>query len=225
MNNLENEIDNLFDKKRVKKLTPLNENQIKNIALIKTIENVKEFVPVKKEDPKQKDTSIKDEDPDENLDTIQEQIEAPMTTIHSDEAIKDKELKKVSKNPENYIEINVIKKIRIVDSFYISSKLKHFKYKDMEYDIIEEKIYILPTKGNYFMPTSFYYEGDKDPISFKQTNKGITGKALSLLYNSKLYADLFSEDETKYNLFIVVFLMISITAYFIGLYYLLGGTI
>ena len=58
------------------------------------------------------------------LDTIQEQIESPMTTIHSPESVKDKELKFINKNPENYIEINFIKKIRIVDSFYIQKKKK-----------------------------------------------------------------------------------------------------
>lgn len=190
MNNINNEIDKLISKKE---------------------ENIKEFVPIVNEDPK-------------NLDTIQEQIEAPMTTIHSPESIDEKELKKVGKNPENYIEINIIKKIRIVDSFYISSKLKKFNYKKIEYSIVEENIYILPTKQNFFMPTSFFYEGVKDPVSFKQTNEGITGKALSLLYNSKLYRDLFSEDFNEYNMFIVIFLIISIAGYFIGLYHLLGGS-
>ena len=61
---------------------------------------------------------------DTKLDTIQEQIESPMTTSHCEDAIKVKELKKIDKKPENYIEINFIKNIRIVDSFYIPSNLK-----------------------------------------------------------------------------------------------------
>lgn len=188
------------------------------------VDNLPFYKPVNKEDPKQKDTSINNEDPGASLDTIQEQLEAPMTSIHCKDSIKAEDLKKVEKNPENYIEINIIKKIRLVDSFYITSDLKKFKYKKIDYDIIEENVYILPTKSKFFMPTCFFYEDKKDPVSFAQKNKGITGKALTLLYNPKLYKDLFSGEEVQYNLFIVVLYMISISAYLIGLYHLLGGS-
>lgn len=208
MSEIENTIDELFNKDKLKKISPLDKEQVNNIAVIET---VKEFVPIEK----------KEEIETQDLDTIQEQVEAPMTTVYSPESIGEDDLKKVGKKPENYIEINIIKKIRLVDSFYIPSNLKHFTYKNIKYNIIEENIYILPTKNNFFMPTSFFYEGKVNPISFKQTNLGITGKALSLLYNSKLYQDLFSGDETKYNLYIVILLIISIAGYFIGLYYLL----
>ena len=157
------------------------------------------------------------------LDTIQEQIESPMTSIHSPESIKDNELKKISKNPENYIEINFIKKIRIVDSFYIHSNIKEFTYGSEVYIIDEESIYILPTKKDYFMPTSFYKEGTTSPIDFINKNEHITGKALSLLYDVKLYIDLFSGEEGKYNLFVVVMLIISVSSFLVGLYFVLGG--
>ena len=157
------------------------------------------------------------------LDTIQEQIESTMTTIHSPQSIKEKELKKISKNPENYIEINFIKKIRIVDSFYIHSNIKEFTYGKTVYKIDEESIYILPTKKGYFMPTCFYKEEVVNPVNFKQKNKGITGKALSLLYDPKFYDDLFSAEEGKYNLFVVVFLLISIGSFLVGLYFVLSG--
>jgi len=163
-------------------------------------------------------------EPDKNLiDTIQEQVEAPMTTIHCPESVKEDDLKEVTTNPQNYIEINIIKKIRIVDTFYIPSNIKKFKYRKIVYKIIEEEIYLLPTKRGFFMPTSYYYENFIEPVSFKQTNIGITGKALSLLYDENLYKDLFSGDEAKYNIFIVIFLIISISSYIVGLYYVLGG--
>jgi hypothetical protein len=160
-----------------------------------------------------------------SLDTIQEQIESPMTTIKCKESIKDKELKKVDKNPENYIQINFIKKIRIVDSFYIHSNIKKFKYDNKTYNIVEENIYILPTKKDYFIPTCFYKEDKYDPVDFSQKNTGITGKALSLLYDVKLYVDLFRAEEGQYNLFVVIFLIISMSCFIVGLYFLLGGSV
>ena len=161
----------------------------------------------------------------ENIDTIQEQIEAPDTSIFCPESIKEKELRLIHKKPQDYIEINIVKKIRIVDTFYISSKIRVFHYKDIVYNIDEEQVYLLPTKTGFFMPTSFYYEKKGIPISFKQTNKGITGKALSLLYDENLYTDLFSGDVSKYNLVIVILSIISIACFLIGLYLLFKGGI
>ncbi|PNX49481.1 MAG: hypothetical protein BV457_01600 [Thermoplasmata archaeon M9B1D] len=157
------------------------------------------------------------------IDTIQEQIEVPMTTIYSPESIKDKELKNVPKKPRNYIEINIIKKIRVVDSFYIPSNIKKFHYKETQYKIDEGKIYLIPTKTGFLMPTSFYYEGDivpVEPIDFKQTNEGITGKELSLLYDIELFRGLFPFNETKYNLWIVFFQIIAIGSFLVGIYFL-----
>lgn len=160
--------------------------------------------------------------PNEVIDTIQEQIEKPMTTIYCPESVTAEKLKQVAKNPRNYIEINIIKKIRVVDSFYIPSNLKEFKYKNEPYNIDEGKIYLLPTKSDYLMPTSFYYEGDilHNPIDFKNLNQGITGKELSLLYDEELFKGLFPFNETKYNLFIVILSIFSLGSYWIGIYML-----
>ena len=46
---------------------------------------------------------------------------------------------------------------------------------------------------------------------------------MSLLYDVKLYIDLFAGEEGKYNLFVVVMLIISISSFIIGLYFVLGG--
>lgn len=152
------------------------------------------------------------------LDVIQDQLESPDTSIHCKESIKEDNLKDVRKNPELYIEINMLRKIRIVDNFFISANTKTFKYKDKTYTIDEERIYFLPTKSGYIMPTAFYYELNDKPTSFKQLNTGITCKALSLLYKEDLYKDLFSEDVNKYNFIIVVLLVISLIGYAGGLY-------
>ena len=181
--------------------------------------------PKKEEEVKEVKVEVKQEKEEDEpiLDTIQEQIESPMTTIHSPESVKEGELKLINKNPENYIEINFIKKIRIVDSFYIHSNIKRFNYGKVVYNIVEENIYILPTKKGYFIPTCFYKEDKPDPIDYINKNEGITGKALSLLYDVKLYIDLFAGEEGKYNLFVVVMLIISISSFIIGLYFVLGG--
>ena len=160
-----------------------------------------------------------------SLDTIQEQMEAPKTTVNCPESIKEDKLKDIEKHPENYIEINFIKTVRLVDNFYIPSNLKKFHYKSIEYEIIEDRIYILPTKKDYFIPTCFFKEGMSNPVDFKNKNNGISGKALSLLYDVKLYMDLFSGEEGKYILFVVILTIISISCYLIGLYFILGGRI
>lgn len=151
---------------------------------------------------------------------ITEQLEHCNTTLLCDESIKQDDLSKVRKNPELYIEINIISKSRIVDNFFISIDKKSFKYDKFTYNIIDENLYLLPSKQGFFMVTSFFIEKDRNAKSFKKTNKGITGKALSLLYDENLYTDLFSGDENKYNLFIVILSIITLILFSAGLYLL-----
>lgn len=133
------------------------------------------------------------------------------------EAVSD--MKTIRKSPENYLEINIVKRSRVVDTFAVSIDRKHIMYKGKKYNITEKYIYLLPTKAGYLMPTSFYKEDRDEPVGFLNTNKGITGKALSLLYSEQLYATLlFSEDE-KYNLFIVILLIGCLIAFAIGCYF------
>lgn len=158
--------------------------------------------------------------PAELLDVVGEQIEKPQTTVHSPESIKEEGLKEVRKNPEYYIEINMVTDSRVVDTFFIPADTKKFHYKTKEYDVDEETIYLLPTKIGAFMPTCHYKEGTLKPRGFKQTNKGITGKALSLLYMEQLYTSLLYSEDVKYNLFIVILSIASLIAYGIGCYFL-----
>jgi hypothetical protein len=160
-------------------------------------------------------------------DMVQEQVERPMTTLFCPESIKEEELSQVKKEPELYIEINVIKVSRVVDAFYIPTIRKTFHYKKKEYKVAEEAIYLLPTKGGAFMPTCYYREGNVNPTGFKNMNKGITGKALSLLYMEQLYTSLLYAEDIKYNLFIVILSIAILIAYGIGMYmtFIHGGGI
>lgn len=150
-------------------------------------------------------------------DVILEQTETPLTTTHCPQSVKEGELSNVKKNPDSYIEINMISN-RIVDNFYIKLTHRSFKYKTKTYNIDEKKIYLLPTKSGFLMLTSFYKQGDPKPKSFDKTNKGITSKALSILYNDSLYYDLFAPDETKYNFIIAVFLIVNTILYAGGIF-------
>jgi len=60
-------------------------------------------------------------------------------------------------------------------------------------------------------------------------NKGITGKALSLLYMEQLYTSLLYSEDIKYNLFIVILSIACLVCYAVGCYFLFnnlwnGGT-
>jgi len=79
---------------------------------------------------------------------------AAYTTEYCPQAVSD--MKLIKKNPENYLEVNIIRKSRVVDTFAVSIDTKKLLYKKHPYDIIEESIYLLPTKAGYLMPTSFY---------------------------------------------------------------------
>jgi hypothetical protein len=151
-------------------------------------------------------------------DVIEEQVVRTMTTIYCPESVPEEALKEVRRIPELYIEINVIKQSRVVDGFYIRGELKSFHYKKKEYRVKEDAIYLLPQKSGMFIPTCFYRENDTNPRGFKQMNKGITGKAMSLLYMEQLYTSLLYSEDTKYNFFIVILSIGILIAYGIGVY-------
>jgi hypothetical protein len=152
-------------------------------------------------------------------DTIEEQREKPMTTAYCPESIPEEKMSDVRKNPEDYIEINMIKRSRVVDAFYIPVEKRKFTYKKKEFSVLDSSIYLLPTKAGVFMPTCYYHESKTEPTGFKQTNKGITGKALSLLYMEQLYTSLLYAEDNKYNIFIVILSIITLIAYGIGCYF------
>jgi hypothetical protein len=179
-------------------------------AKLKTIKQKERMK--QKQQPKQPIMTPEQEMPD----VVKEQKETPYTTSYCPEA--DNDLKQIKMHPEDYLEINIVKKSRVVDIFAIPIDKKTFHYKDKEYKIIEDGIYLLPTKSGLLMPSSFYREGYYEPTSFKNTNKGITGKALSLLYMEQLYTSLLYAEDNKYNLFIVILLLACLIGFGIGCY-------
>lgn len=148
-----------------------------------------------------------------------EQHDTPLTTRNCPESIKSSELRDVMRYPERYIEINLVRQSRVVDSFYLKSDATKFTYLTQKYNIKDESIYLLPTKTGMFMPTCYYREKNSEPRGFKQLNKGITGKAMSLLYMEQLYVSLLYSEETKWNLFIVILSIATLIAYAIGCYF------
>lgn len=150
-------------------------------------------------------------------DIIAEQRDESYHTLFCPEAVED--LKMLQQYPENYLEVNIVRKSRVVDNFYIPVDKKQFHYKNVVYPVKENGIYLMPTKSGLLMPTSFYRENHKEPAIFKNTNKGITGRALTLLYKEGLYRQILFAEEPKYNLFIVILLIATLVAFAIGCYF------
>lgn len=150
-------------------------------------------------------------------DIIAEQRNESYHTLFCPEAIED--LKMLQQYPENYLEVNIVRKSRVVDNFYIPVDKKQFHYKNVVYPVKENGIYLMPTKSGLLMPTSFYRENHKEPAIFKNTNKGITGRALTLLYKEGLYRQILFAEEPKYNLFIVILLIATLVAFAVGCYF------
>lgn len=187
---IEKAVDELFDKDKIRKLTPMTSEQIKKTAVLQVA-----------------------------VDAIKEKHEAPDTSNYCPESVTEDQMDLVRKNPENYLEINIVKETRVIDSFFIPGNLKSFTYKNKSYDIVEDSAYLLPGKAGVLMPTSYYHEKHTAPTSFKQKNKGITGKALSLLYMEPLYTNLLYSEDFKYNFFIVILCIVTLICYGIGCYF------
>ena len=166
---------------------------------------------------KKKQTGEEPKIKQKTIDILDEQLDRTDTTRLSDDAEFD--LSKVEAHPERYIEINIIKKSRVVDTFFIFADKPHFTYNKKKYDIDEEGIYLLP-KSRFFVPTSFYYEDIKKPIGFRQTNKGITGKAMTLLYKNRLYQQLLKTDDQNYNVFVIILLIAQMILFAVALWFL-----
>jgi len=154
---------------------------------------------------------------EKTLDIIEEQTDDAHATRYSKDAEVD--MKKVAEHPERYIEINIVKKSRVVDSFFIFADKPKFQYKKKTFHIREDGIYLLPRKG-FFIPTAFYYENTSEPIGFKQTNKGITGKAMTLLYKHGLYETLLSGDDPQLNRILIFLILIQLVLWGITMYFL-----
>lgn len=109
----------------------------------------------------------------------------------------------IKNNPDKYIEINMIRKNRIVDTFYKYTDETSFKYKGKKFTIDSDYMLLIPKK-DYFIPTLFYLQSKTKPLDFENHNKGIPSKILTLLYDLRLYKMLIKIEQQKINLFIVI---------------------
>jgi len=119
---------------------------------------------------------------------------------------------KVKEHPEKYLEINMINKNRVVETFYIYAEESSFTHgtKDKtQYKIEQKAIYQFPKK-NTLIPTAFYKEGNDTPIMFQDENKGITCRALSLLYDISLYRVWMKPELKNYNIILIILIMINL---------------
>ena len=131
----------------------------------------------------------------------------------------------ISKYPEKYIEINIIKKdnFRMVDTIYKFINEKNFTYEDKEYAIDSKCIFIIPSRKS-FLQSSYYIEGIGKPLDFVNKNVGIPCNALSLLWNYRLYKALMQLDEKNINFVLIILLLASMIMYGVGLYFHYGGS-
>jgi len=123
------------------------------------------------------------------------------------------------------IEINILS-----DNFgIIDSEVKEIKKKNTtvtigrkKYNVKGDALYFFPSKNGY-LPTMFFKYGNREPIIFKDENKGIPARALHLLWNHTLYRVLVSLENDKTNLIIIILLIVGWILSGIRLYVQFGG--
>lgn len=130
----------------------------------------------------------------------------------------------ISEYPEKYLEINIVRKdkFRMVETIYEFIDNKTFDYKDKEYNIDSKCIFIIPNNKS-FLQTSYYVEGNPNPLDFSNKNVGIPCNALSLLWKYKLYKTLMELDEKNINFILIILLLASMVMYGVGLYFHYNG--
>ena len=132
-----------------------------------------------------------------------------------------KKIKK-EKEPLKELEINILSKFKEVNSFKVDLHKKTFMHDGKKYNINTECIYLIPFKET-FIPSAYYKENHKEPLQFKNENKGIPSRALHLLWNHTLYRVLVALENDKTNLFVVILLVMNLVINGIALYLKYGG--
>lgn len=130
----------------------------------------------------------------------------------------------ITNYPEKYLEINIIKKdkFRMIETIYEFIDKKKFKHDGNDYIIDSKCIFIIPTSKS-FLQTSYYIEGNENPLDFSNKNIGIPCNALSLLWKYKLYKTLMELDEKNLNWILIILLIASMVMYGVGLYFNYNG--
>lgn len=133
-----------------------------------------------------------------------------MTKETEKESTKEISKEMIWENPEKYLEVNMVgNKNNIIVTFHRYIDDNTFKYKSKTYNVKADGIVLIPKRG-YFSPTIFYKEGKSNPINFENTNKGIPSRALTLLYDLRLYRTLIQIDKKNVNLILIILNIVSL---------------
>jgi len=120
------------------------------------------------------------------------------------------------------LEINIFKKNKTLETFYLGEDKKSFEFNNKKYLVDKKKSYYF-FEGNRFFFSLFYIEGKPNPVSFLNKNNGIPARALNLLWDTKLYKVLVEYETDKTNLIIVILLLINLFLVGVRLYLLVKG--
>lgn len=131
-----------------------------------------------------------------------------------------RDIDQIRETPEAYLQVDMIREHRVVDTFFMPSETDEFVYLGKNYDIDDDSIFLQPFRDQ-FIPTIVVRE-KKGTQKFKKINRGITGKALALLYRTKLYQTLLTPADDKYNLFVILLVIIQLSALAFVVYFLIS---
>jgi len=116
----------------------------------------------------------------------------------------------IDKNPHLYAEINIVeKKTGMIRSFITYAKDQRFTYENFNYELQPEGMNLIPIK-NSFCPLYVFLEKHKNPVDFKNKNKHVPGRVLSLLYDLDTYRILIQMEFKKLNMILVILGIVSI---------------
>jgi len=128
----------------------------------------------------------------------------------------------ITKNTFDSIEVNILSEDKILHSQTIDTENDTFILEKFEYHLDMKKVFLYPSKNGFF-PVLFYKNKNKEPLEFKNKNKGIPSRALHLLWNHRLYKVLVELENDKTNLIIIILLIANIVAFGIRMYLLYKG--
>ena len=119
-------------------------------------------------------------------------------------------------------EINIMNKDEIIYTLHIPFKAKQFKHNDFTYNVDNEKAFLYPTDKGY-IPVLYYREKEKNPLDFKDKNKGIPSRALHLLWNHSLYSVIVTYESDRTNKLIIIIMLAGLIMFGLRMYLAYGG--
>ena len=118
----------------------------------------------------------------------------------------------------DYLEVNIISRMKTVNCFNVSVDSNKFTYEKTTYLVKDKSIYLIPDKDG-FKIVAFYKEGDIEPLVFKNNNNGIPPRALHLLWDNGLYDVLVTLEGDRTNLIVILVLIANAVIFGLGIYF------